>query len=280
MKKEAIIEIIEHDLNEIKTLLETFKDAEKIPTAFLDLLSSKHAALGKEIMLLEFWKDTTNSIPKTSEQRPNEQPTPVKEAITTVEAENDTDTEHNTNLDFCVDNSDNDCIVQRDSFSTPATEENTEATSVTEPKVEAPTETEATENPKIVVEAITETPAEKVIPATQQQPSVTPAEVVAQPTKQPTPQPQARKNAPSVADITNYGLPVDDIRKAITIADRFLYQRELFGSNNETMNNTLEAINGMPSYEEAYMYITASFSWDETDPTVENFLKTMHRRFL
>ena len=56
MKKEAIIDIIENDLNEIKTLLETFRGADKIPSAFLELLTSKHVSLGKELLLLEFWK--------------------------------------------------------------------------------------------------------------------------------------------------------------------------------------------------------------------------------
>lgn len=242
MKKEAIIDIIEHDLNEIKTLLETFKDADKIPSAFLELLSSKHAALGKEIMLLGFWKEQTNATSQIDTPIEIQQPKVAKTPQVNVTEEG-----FNTDLDFC--NEDNNCFDTKE-----------EPTIAVTPDVESSKPT--IESTSVAPQATT---AEQ------------PKQVVQSPKKA---ESQPRKSSPSVSDITNFGLPVDDIRKAISIADRFLYQRELFGNNNETMNSTLEAINSLTSYEEAYSFLKSSFNWDETDTTVENFLKTIHRRFL
>lgn len=76
-----------------------------------------------------------------------------------------------------------------------------------------------------------------------------------------------------------YGKPVDDIRLAISLGDRFLYQRELFDQNAELMQRTLTDINELGSYEEAIMYIGKHFQWDTESKTYQQFLVTLHRRF-
>lgn len=76
-----------------------------------------------------------------------------------------------------------------------------------------------------------------------------------------------------------YGKPVDDIRLAISLGDRFLYQRELFDQNAELMQRTLTDINELGSYEEAIMYIGKHFKWDTESKTYQQFLVTLHRRF-
>ena len=76
-----------------------------------------------------------------------------------------------------------------------------------------------------------------------------------------------------------YGKSVDDIRLAISLGDRFLYQRELFDQNAELMQRTLTDINELDSYEEAIMYIGKHFQWDTESKTYQQFLVTLHRRF-
>ena len=76
-----------------------------------------------------------------------------------------------------------------------------------------------------------------------------------------------------------YGKAVDDIRKAISLGDRFLYQRELFGQNAEMMQRTLTELNELGSYEEAILYINKHFEWDTESSTYQQFLVTLHRRF-
>lgn len=75
-----------------------------------------------------------------------------------------------------------------------------------------------------------------------------------------------------------YGKPVDDIRLAISLGDRFLYQRELFGQNAELMQRTLTELNALGSFDEAMTYISR-FNWDSDSPTYQQFIVTLHRRF-
>ena len=76
-----------------------------------------------------------------------------------------------------------------------------------------------------------------------------------------------------------YGKSVDDIRQAISLGDRFLYQRELFGQNAELMQRTLTELNALGSFDEAIAYISAHFQWDTESSTYQQFLVTLHRRF-
>ena len=76
-----------------------------------------------------------------------------------------------------------------------------------------------------------------------------------------------------------YGKPVDDIRQAISLGDRFLYQRELFGQNAELMQRTLTEINGLKSFDEAMSYVNSHFQWDTESNSYQQFIVSLHRRF-
>ena len=56
---------------------------------------------------------------------------------------------------------------------------------------------------------------------------------------------------------------VTDIKKAISLGDRFLFQRELFGGNGEQMAKTIADLNKLNSLDEAEAYIDKRFSWDK-----------------
>jgi len=73
---------------------------------------------------------------------------------------------------------------------------------------------------------------------------------------------------------------LEDIRKGITMGDRFLFQRELFGNNGELMSKTIEALNGMKSYDEAIAYIQKNFgSWNHESNAYELFTNLLKRRW-
>ena len=76
-----------------------------------------------------------------------------------------------------------------------------------------------------------------------------------------------------------YGKAVADIRQAISIGDRFLYQRELFEQNAELMQRTLNELDQLHSFAEAMDYINAHFYWDQESNTYQQFIVTLHRRF-
>ena len=158
-----------------------------------------------------------------------------------------------------------------------------------EPDVEVelvyPEEEEAT------VELPQETPAAQPEPAPQPEPVAEPEpqpeQVVEQPApepivEQPQPEPaaeQPKPEAPRAPQQTSlFGTPVTDIRQAVSIGDRFLFQRELFGGNAEKLQQTLTELNNLHSLDEAVALVD-KFGWDKQSPTYELFLNVLRRRF-
>lgn len=104
--------------------------------------------------------------------------------------------------------------------------------------------------------------------------------------EEPAPQPkveEVKEEDVKVEEVTSkasiYGKAVADIRQAISIGDRFLYQRELFEQNAELMQRTLNELDQLHSFAEAMDYINAHFHWDQESNTYQQFIVTLHRRF-
>lgn len=134
---------------------------------------------------------------------------------------------------------------------------------VAEPVVEPAPE------PEPVVEPQPEIPATPEIPET----PITP--VTPEPQPEPAPQPEAPR-APQQTSL--FGAAVTDIRQAVSIGDRFLFQRELFGGNAEKLQQTLTELNALHSFDEAVAFIER-FGWDRQSPTYELFTNVLRRRF-
>ena len=133
---------------------------------------------------------------------------------------------------------------------------------VTQESPEEPEEPEKPVEPEMPVE-----PEKPEIPEEPEKP-VEP-ELVAAPAKEETATPKAAV----------YGKAVSDIRQAISLGDRFLYQRELFAQNAELMQRTLTEINELGSFDEAMSYIGSHFQWDTESNSYQQFLVALHRRF-
>lgn len=131
-----------------------------------------------------------------------------------------------------------------------------------------------------VVEKIVEKPVVVAAPVVEPKPAAKPAEPkpAAKPveSKPAEPEPVQEENASPKAAI--YGKAVADIRQAISLGDRFLYQRELFGQNAELMQKTLTELNALGSFDEAMEYIRR-FGWDTESNSYQQFIVTLHRRF-
>ena len=131
-----------------------------------------------------------------------------------------------------------------------------------------------------VVEKIVEKPVVVAAPVVEPKPAAKPAEPkpAAKPAepKPAEPEPVQEENASPKAAI--YGKAVADIRQAISLGDRFLYQRELFGQNAELMQKTLTELNALGSFDEAMEYIRR-FGWDTESNSYQQFIVTLHRRF-
>ena len=130
------------------------------------------------------------------------------------------------------------------------------------------------EVPTPVVEPIVE--LEPVV-----EPIVEPApqpEVKAEPVVEPAPAPQPAPR-PMPQQTSLFGAAVEDIRQAISLGDRFLFQRELFAGNGELMQKTLDELNALGSLEEAMDYVADNFEWDSDSTAVQLFENVLKRRF-
>ena len=132
-----------------------------------------------------------------------------------------------------------------------------------EPEVPTPV-VEPIVEPKPVVEPIVE-------PAPQ-------PEVKAEPVVEPAPAPQPAPR-PMPQQTSLFGAAVEDIRQAISLGDRFLFQRELFAGNGELMQKTLDEINSLGSLSEAMDYVLDNFEWDKESTAVQLFENVLKRRF-
>jgi len=73
---------------------------------------------------------------------------------------------------------------------------------------------------------------------------------------------------------------IDDIKQAISIGDRFRFQRELFRGNGEDMNKTLNYINQLATLDEAVTFLQSKYGWDTGNETTEDFYQILKRKFL
>ncbi len=63
-----------------------------------------------------------------------------------------------------------------------------------------------------------------------------------------------------------------DIRKTLTLNDKFRFRRELFSGNDAEFNDTLDLLATMQSMEEAEEYIYDDLQWNRDDETVADFM--------
>ncbi len=132
---------------------------------------------------------------------------------------------------------------------------------------------------EVIKEVVVEKPVEVIKEVVVEKPVVVAAPVVEEPVKE-EPKEAPKEDPKEVVSpkAAVYGKAVDDIRQAISLGDRFLYQRELFGQNAELMQRTLTELNELGSFDEAVAYINR-FGWDTESSTYQQFLVTLHRRF-
>ena len=139
-------------------------------------------------------------------------------------------------------------------------------------------EIEDTTKPEPVVELVVE-------PIIEPEPVVIPVEPTPQPVVEAAPvvesAPVIEKPAPRAVPTQTslFGSAVEDIRQAISLGDRFLFQRELFAGNGELMQKTLDELNGLGSLSEAMEYVAETFDWDKESTAVQLFENVLKRRF-
>ena len=151
--------------------------------------------------------------------------------------------------------------------------------------VEKPQEESAEEPQEEPAQEMPLEPLESLEIIEEEEPVVEPvAELIVEPAPQPevkaepvaAPQPAPR---PVPQQTSLFGAAVEDIRQAISLGDRFLFQRELFAGNGELMQKTLDEINSLNSLSEAMDYVLENFEWDKESTAVQLFENVLKRRF-
>ncbi len=123
-------------------------------------------------------------------------------------------------------------------------------------------------------------PAEEPLPEPEEEP------VAEEPTEEETPREEPARR-PLFAEQEDKTLgnaflnrPVEDLKKAISLADRFRFIRELFGGNGELMTTTIDELNALNSFDEVQTYLTTRFpQWDGENAAVVDFINIVSRKF-
>ena len=153
------------------------------------------------------------------------------------------------------------------------------------------------ETPKVapVPEPINDEPVPEpdpnVLPEAEDEPDITVEFIEAEPAPVPEPEdlpiPPTPTDVP-VAEVPEPPLRVDeklqrhlskDIRKALSINDRFRFQRELFAGSADALNTAIEHIEAMRSYGNAELYFYSQLHWDRENEVVKDFMGLVRNHF-
>ena len=72
---------------------------------------------------------------------------------------------------------------------------------------------------------------------------------------------------------------IQDVKRSISLNDRFLFQRELFYNNRDAMNTMLTKLQSFSSFDLAESYLKRNTTWDFRDETVDKFLQMLKDSF-
>lgn len=143
-------------------------------------------------------------------------------------------------------------------------------------EVEAESPVEPEEEPMPKAEPETPAPIAESAPAEEPEPEVPIEDVPAAEPETPAP---AAESAPVAATGVGLAPKLTDLKKGISLGDRFLFQRELFGGNGELMTKTIVTLNEMSTMEEADAYIKKNFQWSADSHATELFYNLLKRKF-
>lgn len=246
MDKEILTTLISRDLDDLRKLVDGFLQLPQCPEPLVQLAADKAEILSANLLLL---------LKKEEEQEnPNEPEVEIEFIFEPEEEQNE--------------------VEQSIECEADGTEEALEHPSVEEP----------------VVEMAEETPAEEVVEPEQLlddvvEPEQPQEDVADTPVEEEKPEPSPRH--PIFVDTQDKSLggaflnrPVEDLKKAISLADRFRFIRELFNGNGELMSTTIDELNALTSFEEVEVYLSKHFpQWDGDNSAVVDFINIVSRKF-
>lgn len=70
-----------------------------------------------------------------------------------------------------------------------------------------------------------------------------------------------------------------NLRQAFSINDRFRFRRELFSNSDLDMNDAINMVESMRTFDEAEDYFYSDLGWDKSVPEVQEFMDIIKRHF-
>ncbi|MBR2026561.1 MAG: hypothetical protein IKA07_05445 [Alistipes sp.] len=96
---------------------------------------------------------------------------------------------------------------------------------------------------------------------------------------------QFASEQPSVADTiaplkgVAESAPLESLRSAIGVADRFMLIRELFDGDAERYNAAIDALDAQPSFDDCLIYIAEHYSWRADREGTKFMMELLQRKF-
>ncbi len=239
MNKETLIALIEKDIDELKTLTRGFSELEEFPQPLLDLAASKADSLRNNLL----------QLPHISADKPTENESIADETVPEIEPE---------------------IVPEFASESAPIIDT---PTPEPEPQPVAEPESAETIEPQPELEPDSEA-TEEPAPAAEPHPTV--ADTLAK--KETVVDEFEKKDDESLAHAIA-SQPIADLKQAISIADRFRFQRELFANNGEAMIKALDALNACTTFAEAEQLLNNRLKLPTDNPAAADFIELVHRKF-
>lgn len=268
MNKEIIVKLLQKDISELAQLTQGFDEMDVLPAILLQLAQQKASAIVENLQLLTGQDaqaaKTANCIQPDEPAMPETEAKgqiPAEEPLAAMPAKEET-----PKPEPVPEKQEENVIPEM-----PAIEEEiTECTEIVEIAV-----LEEEENAGHEIQTVSEEIAAEE-PQPQQIADVTPRTISEEPAKQP-----ERHFFQHEVITRNDSLQhkVDDVKQAISIGDRFLFQRELFGGNGELMSKTITVINACKDLESAEQYLSKKFNWNPDSPATERFMQIVRRKF-
>jgi hypothetical protein len=85
--------------------------------------------------------------------------------------------------------------------------------------------------------------------------------------------------ARSLNDVIQAPPALLDLKRGISLNDRFLFQRELFNNSRSEMDSVMENLNEMGSFEEAESYLRSEQGWNFEEQAAKEFLLVIKKGF-
>ena len=258
MERNALLKIIKSDIQELELLISTFINEETIPEGYIKLAQKKSNSISEKLSLIS----NSKSVSSDSNEK-------------TILSENvKTEPKSSTKIEETITKSENKPAPENVMLEIEDEKVKEEPKEVAKPKQSVQEEViqpkEEIQTPPV------EKPKAKTVSAPQKPKSnAVIGEVLGKDNKSLNEQLVAN----SKKSDANFQSAVSDLKKAIGINDRFLFQRELFKNSSELYDQIIEQLNNMPNLEAANSFLKSNFNWDSNDETVSIFLDIVKRRF-